>query len=90
MSLFPCPQATNAAFRLPPLHTNLSLSEIHEFHRRNNPEHPLFRYDTDGGIQTLTWAKAGRGIDHVAGQLPPATPTVVAVLAVLGAYFSAF
>ena len=90
MSSFPCPQAVSgSSFRPPPLHEGVTLPEIFEFHRRTNPDHVLFRYDT--GL--LTWSEACRGIDFVArrvsdfaGTLPPSKPTVVAILAVVGAW----
>lgn len=85
----PCPQAVNGSpFSPPPLHEGVTLTEIFEFHRRANPDHTLFRYDTG----SLTWSKACCGIDCVARKVTdfadtlPTKPTVIAILAVVGAW----
>ncbi|KAF6743956.1 hypothetical protein DFP72DRAFT_1079255 [Ephemerocybe angulata] len=83
MSLFPCRQATVSSFRTPPL--DLTLPGIYDFHRLHNPTHPIFCWDTDDGVHSLTWATASQGIHNVARRVASAvgsTRTVVAILAV--------
>ncbi|KAF6752758.1 hypothetical protein DFP72DRAFT_1069941 [Ephemerocybe angulata] len=72
-----------SSFRTPPL--DLTLPGIYDFHRLHNPTHPIFCWDTDDGVHSLTWATASQGIHNVARRVASAvgsTRTVVAILAV--------
>lgn len=92
MEPFPCPQAQNSStFVVPPLDGSLTIPEIYDHHMYNSGSHPLFVYDDDNVVQTVTWKQAGQAIHTVARRLNliPAlrdaqeTP-VVAILAAIG------
>ncbi|KAF9025149.1 acetyl-CoA synthetase-like protein [Hymenopellis radicata] len=56
---YPTPQgSTSKTFRAPPLDGTLALHALPEFHAKNSPDHPVFRYEdpSNGGIKTLHWS----------------------------------
>ncbi|KAF8154617.1 hypothetical protein B0H34DRAFT_783775 [Crassisporium funariophilum] len=73
-------------FSPPPLDGSLSLPEIYDYHRQHNPNHPLFIYDDQGVIQTVTWLKAAQAADTAAQYILRFCPsgdksTVIGILA---------
>ncbi len=57
---YPTPQgSTSKTFRPPPLDGTLALHALPEFHAKNSPNHPAFRFEEpkDGSIKTLRWVE---------------------------------
>ncbi|KAL0958751.1 hypothetical protein HGRIS_014075 [Hohenbuehelia grisea] len=55
-------QPHHAEFIRPPLDFSLTLPELYDFHYSHNAGHPLFVYDVNGEVQTITWGQAVRAI----------------------------
>lgn len=92
MADLPCPQAQNSTtFTPPPLDGSLTIPEIYDHHLYNSGTHPLFVYDQDDEIHTITWSQAGQAIHTAANRLSKVPtlqntqePPVVAIFAVIG------
>ncbi|KAF9451607.1 acetyl-CoA synthetase-like protein [Macrolepiota fuliginosa MF-IS2] len=91
MATLPCPQAQNSpTFTPPPLDGSLTVPEIYDYHLGHSSTHPLFVYDCDSAVQTITWKQAVQAI-HTAARSLRSIPTlqdtrdvpVVAILAVI-------
>jgi acyl-CoA synthetase (AMP-forming)/AMP-acid ligase II len=58
-----------APYTLPCVDGSLSLLQLIEFHAKNNPDHPLFRYDSASareGYEDITWHHAVNHFDTTA------------------------
>ncbi|KAL4257534.1 Adenylate-forming Reductase [Pleurotus pulmonarius] len=77
------------AFIAPPLDGTVLIPAIYDFHYTHNPDYPLFKYDKEGVVSTITWKVATEAIYTAARiltsqlQVSPATRPVVAILAVI-------
>ena len=78
-------------FLPPPLDGSLVITEIVDWHSRENACHPLFRYRNDHGVLThITWGQAVSAIYRVAHALQEIFPVagidqrVVGILAATG------
>ncbi|KAL0570905.1 hypothetical protein V5O48_011045, partial [Marasmius crinis-equi] len=66
---FPTPQgATSATFTPPPVDGSLYVPEVYDFLAQHSPDHPVFVYDDNDSLQTITWSKLTRAI-HTAARL---------------------
>ncbi len=78
------------AFIAPPLDGTVLIPAIYDFHYTHNPDYPLFKYDKEEVVSTITWKVATEAIYTAARiltsqlQVSPATRPVVAILAVIG------
>ncbi|KAJ7642621.1 hypothetical protein DFH06DRAFT_1214012 [Mycena polygramma] len=85
-------------YTLPPADRSLSLLQTFEFNAAQNPDHPMFRYDSASareGYEDITWRRAVKMFDttaqivrgHLArcGITDCTTPPVVGILASTGA-----
>ncbi|KAJ8082616.1 putative NRPS-like protein biosynthetic cluster [Marasmius tenuissimus] len=86
---FPTPQGTNSAtFTPPPVDGSLYLAEVYDFLGQHSPNHPVFVYDDNASLETITWSTLVRAIHTAArlveGHIRPGdrnkNSTVVAVL----------
>ena len=91
---FPTPQGSNSAtFTPPPVDGSLYLAEVYDFLGEHSPNHPVFVYDENGSLHTITWSTLARAIHTAArlveGHIRPGdrnkNSTVVAVLSTSGA-----